>query len=73
MILGTAECVKKLRDTFLPDSVQKDIPQQLKIQKDVDPSDLIRKAAAMLDVDMLFCKQSGRIPQSVTANRDLLV
>ena len=52
---------------------QKETPQQLKIQKDGDPSDLIRKAAAMLDVDMLFFKQSGRIPQSVTANRDLLV
>ena len=73
MILGTAECVKKLRDNFLSGSVHKEIPQQLKIQKDVDPSDLIRKAAAMLDVDMLFCKQSGRIPKSVKANRDLLV
>jgi len=46
--------VIKLRDNFLPGSVHKEIPQQLKIQKDVDPSDLIRKAAAMLDVDMLF-------------------
>ena len=51
MILGTAECVKKLKDTFLPGSVHKDIPQQLKIQKDGDFSNLIRKAAAMLDVD----------------------
>jgi len=73
MILGTAEFVKKLRDNFLPGSVHKEIPQQLKIQKDVNPSDLIRKAAAMLDVDMLFFKQSRRIPKSVKANRDLLV
>ena len=73
MILGTAEFVKKLRDNFLPGSVHKEIPQQLKIQKDVDPSDLILKAAAMFDVDMLFCKQSRRIPKSVKANRDLLV
>ena len=54
MILGTAECVKKLRDTVLPGSVDKEIPRQLKIQKDIDSSDLIRKAAVMCDVDMLF-------------------
>jgi len=64
---------KKVRDNFLTGSVHKEIPQQLKIQKAKDPSDLIRKAAAMLDVDMLFCKQSGRIPQSVDSNRDLFV
>jgi len=34
MILGTTEFVKKLRDNFLPCSVQKEIPQQLKIQID---------------------------------------
>jgi hypothetical protein len=73
MILGTAEFVKKLRDSILPGSVHKEIPQQLKIQKDRDPSDLIRKAAAMCDDDMLFCKQSRRITQSATANKDLLV
>jgi len=73
MILGTTEFVKKLRDNFLPRSVQKEIPQQLKIRKDVDPSNLIRKAAEILDVDMLLFQQSRRIPKSVKANRDLLV
>jgi len=73
MMVGTAECAVELRDTFLPASVQKGIPQQLKIHKDVDPSDRIRKAAAMCDVDMFFCKQSKRISKSVKTNRDLPV
>ena len=73
IILGTAEFVKKLRDAFLPDSPQKEIPQCRKIQKDVDPSDLIHKAATMLNVDMLFCQQSKRIPKEIKVNRDLLV
>ena len=73
IILGTTEFVKKLRDAFLPDSPQKEIPQCRKIRKDADPSDLIHKAAAMLDVDMLFCPQSKRIPKEIKVNRDLPV
>ena len=73
IILGTAEFVKKLRDAFLPDSPQKEIPRCRKIQKEVDPSARIHKAAAMLNVDMLFCQQSKRIPKEIKVNRDLLV
>lgn len=73
MILGTTEFVKKLKDNYLTGSVQKEIPQQLRIQKDVEPSEIIRKAAAMLDVDIAFYQQSRRIPKSSKANRDLLV
>lgn len=73
MILGTTEFVKKLRDNYLAGSVQKEIPHQQKIRKDVDASDMIRKAAGILDVDIMFYQQSRRIPKSAKANRDLLV
>jgi len=73
IILGTTEFVKKLRDNYLDGSVQKEIPQQLRIQKDVDPSEIIRNAALMLDVDIAFYQQSRRIPKSAKADRDLLV
>jgi putative transposase len=73
IILGTTEFVKKLRDAFLPDSSQKELPQCRKIRRDVDPSDLIHKATAMLDVDMSFCRQSKRIPREIKVNRDLVV
>jgi len=73
IILGTTEFVEKLRDAFLPDSPPKEIPQCRKIQKSIDPSDLIHQAAAMLDIDMLFCRQSRRIPKEIKVNRDMLV
>lgn len=73
IILGTSEFVKKLRGAFSPGSAQKEIPQYRKIQRDVDPSDQINRAAAMLEVDMSFCRQSKRIPKEFKTNRDLLV
>lgn len=73
IILGTTDFVKKIRGTFAPGSPQKEIPQCQKMQKDVDPSELIQKAAVMLDVDILLCKQSKRIPPEIKANRNLLV
>ncbi len=73
IMLETTEFVRKLKDTFLPDSSQIEFPQYQKMQKDVEPSDIIHKAAAMLGVNMSLCRQSKRIPKEIKVNRDLVV
>jgi len=73
LILGTSEFVKQLRDAFPSDSPQKEMPQHRKVRKDADPSDMIRKAASMLEVDIRLCRHSRRIPKEAKESRDLLV
>ncbi len=73
IILGTNGFAKKLREGFLPGSSQKEIPQYRKIRKDIDLPNTIQKAAEKLNVDMLLCRQSKRIPKETKENRDLLV
>jgi REP element-mobilizing transposase RayT len=73
IILGTTDFVKKIREAFLPGSPQKEIPQCRKLQRDVDLSELIKKAALMLNIDILFCRQSKRIPQEIKKKRVLII
>jgi REP-associated tyrosine transposase len=73
MILGTMAFVRSIRSTYMPASPHKEIPQQRKLRNEIDPSDLIGKAARDLGVDVASFKQCRRITKAEKDNRNLLV
>jgi REP element-mobilizing transposase RayT len=73
MIIGSKKFVDKIRNTYLPESRQKEIPQQRELSKSVNPVAQLKKAARLLDCDLDQLKQMPRISKTDKDNRDLLM
>jgi putative transposase len=73
MIIGSQEFVDKIRKTHLPTNLHKEIPQQRKLSRSIDPIQILNKAAQILDCDLNDYKCTPRISMVDKANRDLLV
>ncbi len=72
-ILGSEQFAENIRNRFLPETPQIEIPQQKKLAKDKNSRDQIDKAAATLGLDMEKCVQAGRLRGENKQKRDLLL
>ena len=73
MIIGSKKYIDKIRSAFLPENIQKEIPQQRNMSKSADPLAQLKKSARLLDCDLGQLKQMPRISKADKDNRDLLV
>jgi len=73
MIMGSKQFVDKIRRTYLPEKLHKEIPQQRDLAKGTDPIDKLKEAARRLDCDLDHFSQAPRITKAHRDNRDLLV
>ena len=73
MIIGSKKYIDKIRSAFLPENIQKEIPQQRNMSKSADPLAQLKKSARLLDCDLGQLKQIPRISKADKDNRDLLV
>jgi putative transposase len=73
MIIGSKEFVDKIRSTYLPEKMHKEIPQQRDLAKSLDPITHLKQAAQLIDCDLTLFKKVPRIPRAERDNRDLLV
>lgn len=73
IIIGSNKFVDKIRGTYLPDKLQKEIPQQRKLAKDIDISAKLGAAAIILGCDLEKLRQMPRIAKAGKDDRDLLV
>ena len=73
MIIGSQKFVDKIRKTYLPSILHKEIPQQRRLSKSIDPIQILNKAAQILDCNLNEYKRMPRILKADRANRDLLV
>ncbi len=73
MIIGSKKFVDKIRSAYLPESIQKEMPQQRDLSKSADPIAQLKRSARLLDCDLDQLKQMPRISKADKDNRDLLV
>ena len=73
MIIGSKKFVNKIRNTYLPETPHKEIPQQRDLARHFDPVVRLREAAKILDCDIDHFRQVPRITKSERDDRDLLV
>jgi hypothetical protein len=73
MIIGTKDFVDKIRSKYMPNNIQKEIPQQRSLGRSIDPVNVLEKAAGILNCDLDVIRHSRRIPKSIKGDRDLLV
>ncbi len=71
-ILGTKDFVEDIRWRFLPDTLKRDIPQQMDLKKNLDLGQILKRAAHFLDWDEDF-KNAHRVSQERVLDRDLLL
>jgi putative transposase len=73
MIIGSKKYVEKIRNAYLPEKINKELPQQRDLSKSIDPLKTLIEAAKMLDCDLKRFRQMPRISREDRDNRDLLV
>jgi len=73
MIIGTKDFVDKIRSKHMPNTIEKEIPQQRSLTRSIDPVKVLEKAAGILNGDVDVIRHSRRIPKSMKGDRDLLV
>ncbi len=73
MIIGSKKFVDKIRSAYLPENIQKEMPQQRDMSKSANPIAQLKKSARLLDCDLDQLKQMPRISKADKDNRDLLV
>jgi len=73
LIYGSHEFLSRIRDTYLNGHQNKELPQLNQLLRDEDPNKLIEKAAALLDCDINYFKESGRINGEARDKRDVIL
>ena len=73
MIIGSKKFVDKIRSAYLPENIQKEMPQQRDMSKSANPIAQLKKSARLLDCDLDQLNQMPRISKADKDNRDLLV
>jgi len=71
-ILGTKDFVEVIKGRFLPDTPQRDIPQQMDLKKNLDLEQILEKAVHFLGWDGDF-KNTPRISSDRVLDRDLVL
>jgi putative transposase len=72
LILGTKEFVDRIRFTFMPDELHRDIPLHRALGRSADPQTVLNKAVKVLKCDLDVIRNSRRIPKAMKEDRDLL-
>jgi REP element-mobilizing transposase RayT len=73
LFYGTQAFIDRIKDTYLADKANCDIPEQGKLLKDRKPDELLKSAAEVLGCDLGRLKRSRRITDSDKTNRDMLI
>jgi putative transposase len=72
-ILGTKKFVEFVRQRFLPDTPQRDIPQQMHLIKDLDLGQIMGKAIRFLGWNEVDWNKTARVSSDRVLDRDLLL
>jgi len=72
-MIGTPTFVESIRLKYLPENVDKKLPQQRSMGSDIAPGQVLAKAALVLNCDLEMIRHSRRIPKSMKNDRELLV
>ena len=72
-ILGTKKFVGAIKERFLPDTADRDIPQQKLLIKDLDLEQILGKGARFLSWDGAGLKKTARVSPNRVLDRDLLL
>jgi hypothetical protein len=73
MIIGSKKFVEKIRSAYLPETLNKEIPQQRDLAKSLDLVAKSKQAARILNCDLDYFKSVSRITKSDRDSRNLLV
>ena len=73
LIYGSHEFLSRIKDTYLNGRRNKELPQLNQLLRDEDPNKLVEKAAAVLDCDIDYFRESGRITGEALDKRDVLL
>lgn len=72
-IFGSQAFIDHIRDKYLSDKPDKELPQLNHFLKNRDPGETVSEAAAFLDCDINMLKASGRLTGENCDKRDILI
>jgi len=73
LIYGSHEFLSHIKDIYLNGHQNKELPQLNQLLRDEDPNKLVEKAAALLDCDIDYFRESGRINGEARDKRDVIL
>ena len=73
LFYGSQAFVKRIKNDYLNEEPQADIPIQKKLANEIDPNEIIKNAAAIINCDIEKLKRSHRVSTSEIENRDMLI
>ena len=73
MLLGSQKFVEKIKERHLPQKTDNNIPQQTRIEKNIDPDELLLIAEKKLQIEVRDLRSPGRIYGDKKDKRDLMV
>ena len=73
MIYGSQAFVAEIKERFLGDNKQAELPQHNSMLQEIHPALLLNQALAILEFDIASARNAGKIGSAEKDNRDLLV
>jgi REP-associated tyrosine transposase len=73
LVFGSLAFINDIRNKYLPDEINKEKPEQAKLNKSVDIAEQLEKAAKIIDVDIKELKNAGRLRGDNKFKRDLVI
>ncbi len=70
---GTRQFVDRMREKYLPEKPNSEIPQQKSVARLTNPQELLEKAAQEIGYDLETVRRSARISPPLRDDRDVLV
>ncbi len=72
-VYGSQEFIDHVKDTYLSDRPHDELPQLNRMLREADPEILISKAAMLLNCDIDYFRESGRLSGEDRDKRDVIV
>ncbi|MCF6248734.1 MAG: hypothetical protein L3J69_15465, partial [Desulfobacula sp.] len=73
LVVGTKNFAKYIKNKFIPECPDEEIPQQRTTNEEYNITGLLNSASMIIGCDVEVFKKAGRISQKDKMNRDLLV
>lgn len=73
MILGSRGFVENIRKTYMPQAIDRELPQQKSLSRQCEIEPLLKAAAKVLNFDLKPLQRASRISAPEKSNRDLLI
>ena len=73
LIYGSQDFMEGIKERFLKDRPEAELPQHNRLRQDMDSGDILKKASSLINCDPSIFSRPSRLPADIREKRDMLI